>query len=352
MGFEDVNRSTVSAQLLTQLAVERGMTLEACLRGTGIDPVALMDSATTIAASQEMALIRNMLAALGDMPGLGLDAGLRYHLSSYGILGFALLSSPTARSAAEVAVRYLDLSYSFARYRHEHHGRDLCVIVDDTALPEDLRQFLVERDFAAWANAAWEMRPGGFRTLSAEFRFPRPSYAWRLEKLCGVRPTFGATRNALLLDASTLDSPLPQADPVMARVCEEQCRRLLDRRRMRDGLAGQVRDRLLRNPGSMPPMDDMARELHLSTRSLRRRLTDEGTSYRALTDEVRQALAEELLMSAHMKLSEVAARLGYTEPAAFINAFRRWKGVSPTAYRRARIKGTALPGAGALHSPP
>ena len=56
-------------------------------------------------------------------------------------------------------------------------------------------------------------------------------------------------------------------------------------------------------------------------------------------DEVRQTLAEELLLSAHMKLSEIAGRLGYTEPAAFISAFKRWKGMSPTAYREMRRAG-------------
>lgn len=336
MPLSDVRRPVISAQLLTRVAAERGLPLSECLAGSGITANALVDPATEITAAQELHLIRNMLRGLGPMPGLGLDAGLRYHLSSYGIWGFALLSSPTFRSAAEIAVRYLDLSYAFARYRLESRGHDMLIVLDDSDVPDDVRQFLIERDFAAWANAAWEMRPGGFPARSAQFRFPRPSYAWRFDKLCGVRPQFGAAMNAVLIDAESLDAPLPQADPIMARMCEEQCRQLLTRRRIRSGFSGQIRDRLLRKPGEIPSLELVAEELHMAPRSLRRRLDQEGTSFRSLVNEVRQTLAEELLTSTHMTLAEIAERLGYTEPAAFHNAFKRWKGISPSAFRRGR----------------
>jgi len=331
-----VIRPVVSAQLLTRFGSSRGLSLEHCLRNTGIDPASLANPATEISIEQEMQLIRNLMAGLGNLPGLGLDVGLHYHLSSYGIWGFALISSPNLRSAAKLAVSYLDLSYSYCKFRLIDQGQDLLIVLDDAGLPPDLSQFLVERDFAAWANAAWEMRPGGFPASAAQFTFPEPTYAWRFEKIAGVRPEFGARRNAVLLDAATLDAAFLQANPQMARLCEEQCRQLLAQRRTRSGIAGQVRDRLLRKPSTMPYIDEVAGELHMSSRSLRRRLAAEGSSYRALLDEVRQALAEELLLAKHMKLSEIAERLGYSEPASFITAFIRWKGMSPEQYRRSQ----------------
>jgi AraC-like DNA-binding protein len=103
---------------------------------------------------------------------------------------------------------------------------------------------------------------------------------------------------------------------------------------VRSGLAEQIRDRMLRRPSAMPSIDTVAEELHIAPRSLRRRLASEGTSYRALLDEVRQTLAEELLLSADMKLADIADRLGYAEAAPFINAFKRWTGVSPNRFRR------------------
>lgn len=338
MPSNDIRRNVVSAQLLTRLAGERGLALEACLQDTRIDADTFADPQTEITAGQELQVVRNIVRKLGHIPGIGLDAGQRYRLSTYGIWGFALASSPTFRSAAQIAMRYLDLSYAFVRFRIEQHGSDLMILLDDSEIPEDLRQFLVERDFAAWANAAGEMRPGGFPSHRALFRFARPAYAERFTKLAGVEPSFGEAINAVIIDAAFLDEPLPQANPMLARMCEDQCRQLLAKRLVREGVAGQVRDRLLRLSGKLPSITDIANELCIAPRSLRRRLDEEGTSFRALLDEVRQALAEEMLTTLGMKLDEVASRLGYSEPASFIHAFKRWKGVSPNVYREQQRK--------------
>jgi len=329
-----VRRSIVSAQLLTQLGVERGMSAADCLQGTGLDPAQLADTQQEISAGQELQLVRNLVAGCGHVPGIGLDAGLRYHLSAYGIWGFALLSSPTFRSAADVAVRFLDLSYAYVRLALREQDGVLHIVLDDTAIPPDVRQFLLERDFAALVNAVRELRPGGLPLLGLQFRCRRPPYAARFRELVGLEPRFDAPDNSLGVDTAHADAPLPQGNRLMARMCQEQCRALLARRQQRSGVAGRVRDRLLQTPGAMPGIETVATELHMAVRSLRRRLDEEGTSFRALVDEIRQALAEELLTTAHLKLEEVAMRLGYAEPASFIHAFKRWKGVSPAVYRQ------------------
>nr|WP_293244450.1 AraC family transcriptional regulator [Panacagrimonas sp.] len=278
-------------------------------------------------------MVRNILDVLRHPPGLGLDAGLRYHLSTYGIWGFALLTSPSLRAVAEVVERYLSLSYAFVRFQPRLRADGVQIVLDDSGIEPDVRQFLLERDFAAWANAMREMQAGALILRDVSFRFARPAYAARFTELCGLEPRFGAAENRVTLDPSLMDQPLPQADPVMARMCLEQCRHLLGRRQSRGGYAGRVRDRLFQSAGGMPGLEAVAEELHLSARSLRRHLETEGTTFRALCDEVLETLAEELLTTASMKIDEVAARLGYAESASFIHAFKRWKGVSPNAFR-------------------
>lgn len=152
----------------------------------------------------------------------------------------------------------------------------------------------------------------------------------------GLCPAFGQADNRVVFERRFLDLPLPGANPEVARACEEQCRALLARRQVRGGLAGRIRDRLLRTPGHLPDMQTLAMELHLTVRTLRRRLDDEGSSYRLLLDEVRQALAEELLATGAIRLEEIAERLGYGEVSNFIHAFRRWKGMTPRQYRQRR----------------
>lgn len=99
-------------------------------------------------------------------------------------------------------------------------------------------------------------------------------------------------------------------------------------------MAGQVRACLLSRPGRLPDMEAIAQQLHLSSRTLRRRLLDEGTHFRLLLEEVRQTLAEELLATGGLTLEEIAARLGYAEVSNFIHAFKRWKGLAPHQYRQ------------------
>ncbi|HSW14443.1 MAG TPA: AraC family transcriptional regulator [Solimonas sp.] len=332
MPIEELQRSIVSAQLLTQLAVARGMPLADCLQDTGIGEAMLADHQTMISAAQELQLVRNIVRRLGHIAGLGLDAGLRYHLAVYGIWGFALASSPNLRSAADIASRYLDLSFAFVRFRFEERGTDLAMVLDTSAIPEEVRGFLLERDFAAHNRAMREMQPDAV-PLSLQLRGPPSPAAARIAELCGVEPCYGAEENVALYSAELVDAPLPLGNSEFARLCLEQCRQLLSARRARSGIAAKVRDRLLLAPAMIPDIADIASSLQLSPRSLRRRLEEEGTSFRDLLDEVRQMLAEEMLSTGRIKLSEIALRLGYAEPASFIHAFRRWKGVSPAAFR-------------------
>ena len=108
---------------------------------------------------------------------------------------------------------------------------------------------------------------------------------------------------------------------------------LLAKRLVRAGVAAQVRDQLLARLTSPARPRPGRGELHMSERTLRRRLAEEGLWFRGLLDEIREQLAEELLITGGLSVAEVAERLGYVEVSSLSQAFRRWKGVGPRAYR-------------------
>ncbi len=334
MDFQQTRRGIGSVRILCQLAAERHVDTATLLQGTGIEAAQLNRNDVEIEGAQEIQLIRNLQAALPNHSGLGLDAGLRYHLSSYGIWGFALLTSPTVRAATEMAERFLELSYALVGFRLEEDARGARMVLDDSATPADICRFAIERDLAAWANATRELKPGGLAPQSVRLRLPRPAYAERFRTICGVMPTFQATANEIEIDPTTLDAPLPQANPATARLCLDQCQQLLAQRQYRDGVAGRVREQLFLMTGSLPNLEATAAALNLSTRTLRRQLQQEGTSFRLLASEVLESLAEEMLLTTDMKLDEIALRLGYSEPAAFIHAFKGWTGQKPGQFRR------------------
>lgn len=333
MDLFNTSRGTGSVRILCQLAAEHGMAAADVLRDTGIGADQLASNDGEIAGEQEIRVVRNLVGGLGHVPGLGLEAGLRYHLSTYGIWGFALLTSPTYRAAAEIVERFLELSFALVGFRLAEDGGRARMVLDDSNTPEDIRRFALERDFAAWRNATLELQPRGVLPEAVYFRFPRPAYAQRFAEICGVMPAFDADENAIVLDQALLDEPLPQANPATARMCLDQCRQLVSRRRHRDGIAGRVREQLFLMTGRLPSLEATATALNMSTRTLRRQLQQEGTSFRVLASEVLESMAEGMLLTTDMKLEEIALRLGYSESAAFIHAFKGWTGEAPGSYR-------------------
>lgn len=327
-------RSAISAQLLTQFGLDQGLALDTCLAGTGLDLTVLADPAAEIDAAQELVLIGNLVDVLGHIPGIGLKAGLRYQLNTYGIWGFAMLSSPTFRGAAQLGLRYLDLTYAFHGMTLEEDGDDAHFLLDSRHVPPALGRFILERDLAGAMNIQRDLTSVPMPLKAVSLALPEPADVSLFIELLGVRPTFGALENRLVFDRALLDRPLPGANPQVMQHCEQQCQALLAKRRVRAGLSGRIRDRLLAQPGRLPDMEQLASELHMTTRTLRRRLLAENSSFRQLLEEVRQALAEELLATGGLTLEEIAERLGYGEISNFMHAFKRWKGVTPRQYRR------------------
>ncbi len=301
------------------------------LAGTGLTLEDLRTPGQEIPGSAELTVLRNLQIAC-PAADLALAAGARYHLTTYGIWGFALASSPTVRSALDVGSRFVDLSFTFCTLEVEEDSDRLSLCLDGSGVPADVRAFVVTRDLAGLRTIVAELTQSAVPLGSLSVTLPEPADVTPWVELFGRRPEFGAARNVATLDAAFLDLPLPQADELTAAATEAQCRELVERRRARTGVAGQVRDALLDAP--MPGLEAVARDRHVSVRTLRRQLTAEGASYRGLVEEVREALAEELLR-AGLPVEQVARRLGYAETASFTHAFSRWKGSSPRTWSRA-----------------
>lgn len=333
-----IPRSCASAALLTDLAAEHGVPAETCLRGTGITPAILRDPAAEITTGQELRLVRNIVAELGDIPAVGLEAGTRYHATTHGIWGFAVISSPTVRHALDIANRYFELSFSFSDIRRQDGATEVRLTFDDSRVPGEIRRFLTERDLAAIATVQRELLSTTLMARDFQVDLPEPDYADRYAEITGSRPTFNAPTTSIAIDTAILDLPLPQANPHTAEMCARQCADLLQRRRQRLGASGQVRDLLLRRRG-VAEQEDVAADLNISVRTLRRLLAHEGTSYRELAAETSTMLAEELL-AAGLTVEDVAHRLGYATASAFTRAFKRSRDTTPGAYARAaRAKG-------------
>ena len=326
-------RPIASTHLMIRLAAHYGVSFERCVEGTGVTRAELADPLTEIEGKQELAVLRNILRALDPSVPFGLEAGLRYHVTTHGMWGFALVSSADIRSAVDLSLRYFDLTFSFNRIHFEVVGPYARSYYDATDNPDDLQAVLVERDLAALLTLEREGLGRVLPTHSLQLRSPAPAYAGAFKSMFGVTPQFNAPHNCIAIEARYLDDSGPLADELGLRVSEQQCRALLERRRAAFGVAGEVRRRILLRPGEIPRMPDIASELGLSTRTLRNHLARQTTSYRKLVEDVRLTLAEEMLSAGFLTIEKIAVRLGYADASSFGVAFKRWKGVAPGSYK-------------------
>jgi len=319
--------------ILARLGMERGLSEEAALAGSGLTLADLEVPDAEVAAEAEIAVIRNLADAAGPGATWGLDAGRRYHLTTFGIWGFALISAPTVRAAVEIGLRWIDLTYALTAPYADIDGGDLRMTFQTPAEREDVAHLILQRDMAAVQTILQEVlgRDARFRRVTFT-QVPAPGTADRFTEVFGITPEFGAAANTVVFDPAIVDAPLPQADEHTTALAQAQCRALLDRRYARAGLAGRVRDLVVARLRDVPTATEIAAALNVSERTLRRRLADEDTSVRTLVDEVRATLAAEFLASGSLTIAEIAERLGYVEVSSFSQAFRRWHGVSARQY--------------------
>ncbi len=331
----DFPRLVAGTALLVAAGQRAGVDSAVLLRGTGLGARDIADHQREVTAAQELRVIRNLLASA---PGTtGAQIGADYHASTFGPLGFALLSSPTLGDAANLALRFIDLSFSFTIPSAVLDGDEVVVGVDDRGVPDDVRRFLVERDLAAIWTVLREIAGGRPRARSVALPFPATDPE-DYRAAFGVAPRWQAegTRATLRFDAAALREPLRQATAHASARAEARCRDLVAPRRGRHGITEHVRILVAQRLEGGAPMGEVASALGLSERSLRRRLEEAGTSYRAVLDDVRSAAAEPLLADDALRLEDVARRLGYAEASSFLVAYRRWTGTTPRSQRSQR----------------
>ncbi|WP_126283810.1 AraC family transcriptional regulator [Burkholderia stagnalis] len=343
MSFWDYTRSPASARLLADFGDERGVSRAKLLAGTGLSAAQLDDPNAEVTAAQELRVTGNLLRLLGHPPGLGFEVGRRYHFSAYGVWGYGLIASATTRDALALAMRFLPLTYAYTviTYREDDDG---CVL--NFGAPElagELSRFVVERDMTAATVLMEEIGGPDFMLSRFTLQGDRPAAvavargtapSVSVPRIAGVEPVFGARSNGIAFSRAYLDRPLPHANPLTVTMCEQMCSRLVEARRAHVGTAAMIRDYLSATPGAAPfSLEDMARLMNTSARTLKRRLQDEGTTFRTLLAESRGAMAETLLGDARLTLTDVAERLGFSDLSSFSQAFKRWYGVAPGAFR-------------------
>jgi len=325
-------RSIHSVRLMADFAVESGVSYQTILKGTGISQQQLLDPNMVVSGHQELKLIHNLVELFEDRPTLGLEVGTRYHFTTFGPLGMALISSASIREALDFALTYFSLTFAFTRFIVSDTKDGTLIELTDEDIPSSVRQFIIQRDAAALITVQRDLVQDNFCQYLA-FSFQPQHDVQPYIDLFGILPEFGAGRNFVLLDAHKVDQKLQMANDLVLHTAEEQCRQILDKRQSQKKFTALVQQQLMNIRGEMPSMEVVANRLHLNARTLRRYLAQEEMTFIQIREEVRQVLAEQYLTVPKASVEQIAEWLGYAETASFIHAYKRWHGKTPHAMR-------------------
>jgi AraC-like DNA-binding protein len=314
--------------------VERwGVSADRLLNELGLSREALADPAARLPVSEFGRLIQ-CARKLTSEPGLGFHLGFKMTISAHGYVGFAAMTAANLRQAIELACQFAPTRSSALSLRLEQHGGDAAIVIDEAYPLGEARDAII----IGFLVGLWKLGntiTGQALPAIADFQFAEPEYFSRFKALTPWRARFSRPAHQLSFRAAFLDLPLVQADPAGLRLAQEQCERELTELRCRGGLEPQVEALVLLRAGGYRTLTEVARELHTSPRTLKRKLSAQGTSYSLLLDRARQAEAARLLTS-ELSVEQIALRLGYSDAASFTRAFRRWTGKTPAAGRSAR----------------
>lgn len=310
----------------------------------GVSPEALMAGYPHTVASLSVPGARLPLATIVALaerartltgePALGFYLGLKMRLSAHGFLGFAAMVAPTLRHALAIATRFAPTRTDALSLRmHEEGGLAHLTITEHA-------DFGSARDVVIFGllTGIWQIGQGLTGrpiTGAAEFAFPEPAYLKRGAHLAPGALSFCQPEHRLVFDAKLLDLPLQMADAAAEGLARAQCERELEALGFSARILPRVVAALTGPDQTLRNQEAVAKALGISTRTLKRRLAEEQTTFSAVRDNWLHDRATTLLLNADLTVEGVAERLGYSDAANFTRAFVRWTGTTPSAWRRA-----------------
>ncbi|SIR53323.1 transcriptional regulator, AraC family [Bosea sp. TND4EK4] len=313
-----------------------GIPLRAALEGIRLSEAELTSPLTKVSVNQIVQSYRNALK-LSQNPGFGFHVGAQFHVSTYGMYGLALLAGVDFRQTVSFALKYYQLTAPLVSVTFEERNARAAwsiSVLPFRSLNSPLQDFIVELQFGALLCVHRDLMGPDFRLAQVHLTGRRPAAEARHSRQFGCEVLYEQTQNRFIYPAEWLDKKPALGNPVTHAQVAQICDTLLTEVKQSAGVAGRVRQVLLAQLASPPGANALAAQLGLSPRTLRRRLQDENTTYRELIDALRAETAIRYMRETRLTVENISFLVGFSDPAAFRYAFKRWTQTAPNAFRR------------------
>jgi AraC-like DNA-binding protein len=313
---------------------ESGIRVSALLESAGLTP-GLLHQPRILVTTEELFALWRAIGRTSPNPAIGLQLGIELKPEHFDPVALAALSTASFGEAMRQVARHKLLSCP-EEIAHQIDGGEWIIqfrwLLANDAEPEVLTDLCF-----AWVLAIAHHGTGTrLSPLRVEF-VRRRSYQKSLQRHFGCPILFGAARNAMVFRASDAELPFVTRNVDLLAMLAPQIDEELKRHNGEETFPERVRAVIQKKlTGRRPKMQDIARELHLSSRTLQRRLQDAGYSFQQVLEEARHQLARHYLNNSMLELNETAYLLGYEDANSFVRAFRAWEGVPPAHWREAQ----------------
>jgi AraC-like DNA-binding protein len=301
------------------------------LAKAGISLLELGEEPKRVGAESQIRFLEIAADALDDS-ALSLHLAQDFDLRECGMLYYVLAASPNLGEAIRNLARYLAVSNESIRLSVSERIKNTVLAVT-YKIPRHTDRLFAEYGYAVVLRACRELTGRNFSPKTVTFIHGRNTDKAEFERFYGCPVRFNAAADTMVLATEPLSAPILTSDKYLLRILKNACEEVLAKRGKISGtLRTMVENEIVQLlPHGKAQAEKVASNLGMSNRTLARRLSEEGTGYAAILNELRRDLSARYLRDPALSLNQVAWLLGYSMVTSLNHAFRRWTGSSPKA---------------------
>ncbi len=320
-----------------RMAESCGVDTRDCLAQAGIDSAVLDNNRQRVPGAALEQLLSCLIPRSAD-PCFGLHTSAFIQPASYSVLGYIAMNCSTVGEALSLIPMYEKIVGDMGVTTVSQQGGNLCVQWNCNFREPLVRRHVIDNVLASWTRyTRWMSGQEQENPLAVWFEHAAPPTLEALQEYAKVfrAPVlFNQPCSALIVSQRQLAQPLPQADPALLQTLLDHATQVLATIDRDETVSRQVKNLLrLQLQGELPRKELIAQQLQMNARTLQRRLSEEGTHFQALLNELRQELAQHYLRNTTLGIDEIGARLGFAEPRSFHRSFKQWTGMTPGVWR-------------------
>ncbi|MBU0970382.1 MAG: AraC family transcriptional regulator [Proteobacteria bacterium] len=323
-----------AAQWLVKTLERRGIPLKKILGSVCLDKDWLHNPDAIITPANFLKIVKNGLTLSAD-EDLGLRIGREQNLTGLGFWGYAIMCSHTLKEAADVAVQYWKVSGSLVDIVRKSEGDiQIWEILPPYPYKEpSLWRYAVEEMLSTWYSSTCFLAGGKLPLTEIHLSYPEPGYSRLYREMFQCPIYYDHTIDSVSFPTELLDISISMGHDQMAEVCTQRCEELADKWGRRDELVESIRTIVTSSSFRERRLEEVARQIGVSGRTLRRKLKEQGTTFQKVLDETRAEYAKHYIENTALTIEQIADRIGFSEATNFRAAFRKWTGMTTGGYR-------------------